>query len=165
MNAPSVDPAPGAHLAPVPLCDTPQGLSQRHFAGVLRAPDATLTRLHAARRRRDFAAADRIRTDLADRGGLVAKRRQRLLELGTALDAAAGKLQPQLFCPGQQIARVQQMPLTFRVPSLLDPAVDAVAYAHAQGALHLSLNPSNLFLAGGAGSTSLKVLDFGVSKF
>ena len=32
------------------------------------------------------------------------------------------------------------------VVALLDPAVDAVAYAHAQGALHLSLNPSNLFL-------------------
>ena len=30
---------------------------------------------------------------------------------------------------------------------LLDPAVDAVAYAHGQGALHLSLNPSNLFLS------------------
>ena len=50
------------------------------------------------------------------------------------------------------------------VIALLDPAVDAVAYAHAQGALHLSLNPSNLFLADRAGKTSLKVLDFGVSR-
>jgi serine/threonine-protein kinase len=50
------------------------------------------------------------------------------------------------------------------VVALLDPAVDAVAYAHAQGALHLSLNPSNLFLAERAGKRSLKVLDFGVSR-
>ncbi len=50
------------------------------------------------------------------------------------------------------------------VVALLDPAVDAVAYAHAQGALHLSLNPSNLFLAERAGKRALKVLDFGVSR-
>ena len=50
------------------------------------------------------------------------------------------------------------------VVALLDPAVDAVAYSHAQGALHLSLNPSNLFLAERAGKRSLKVLDFGVSR-
>jgi serine/threonine protein kinase len=50
------------------------------------------------------------------------------------------------------------------VVALLDPAVDAVAYAHAQGALHLSINPSNLFLAERAGKRSLKVLDFGVSR-
>jgi serine/threonine-protein kinase len=50
------------------------------------------------------------------------------------------------------------------VVALLDPAVDAVAYAHGQGALHLSFNPSNLFLAERAGKRSLKVLDFGVSR-
>jgi serine/threonine-protein kinase len=50
------------------------------------------------------------------------------------------------------------------VVALLDPAVDAVAYAHAQGALHLAINPSNLFLAERAGKRSLKVLDFGVSR-
>jgi serine/threonine-protein kinase len=48
--------------------------------------------------------------------------------------------------------------------ALLEPAVDAVAYAHGQGALHLSLNPSNLFLADTAGKRALKVLDFGVSR-
>jgi serine/threonine-protein kinase len=50
------------------------------------------------------------------------------------------------------------------VVALLDPAVDAVAYAHAQGAIHLALNPSNLFLAERAARRSLKVLDFGVSR-
>jgi serine/threonine protein kinase len=48
--------------------------------------------------------------------------------------------------------------------ALLEPAVDAVAYAHAQGALHLSLSPSNLFLAERDGERSLKVLDFGVAR-
>ena len=48
--------------------------------------------------------------------------------------------------------------------ALLDPAVDAVSYAHVQGALHLSLNPSNLFLADKGGKRALKVLDFGVSR-
>ncbi|HEY6462368.1 MAG TPA: hypothetical protein VIY73_19505, partial [Polyangiaceae bacterium] len=50
------------------------------------------------------------------------------------------------------------------VVALLDPAIDAVAYAHRQGALHLSLNPSNLFLADRDAKRSLKVLDFGVSR-
>jgi serine/threonine-protein kinase len=51
--------------------------------------------------------------------------------------------------------------------SLLEPAFDALAYAHAQGESHLSVNPSNLFLArrpGDSAPGSLKVLDFGMAR-
>ncbi len=47
---------------------------------------------------------------------------------------------------------------------LLDSAVDALAYAHAQGVVHRDLNPGNLFLAETPAGTKLKVLDFGVAK-
>jgi serine/threonine-protein kinase len=50
------------------------------------------------------------------------------------------------------------------VVKLLDSAVDAVAYAHAQGVVHRDLNPGNLFLANTAAGVRLKVLDFGVAK-
>jgi serine/threonine protein kinase len=43
--------------------------------------------------------------------------------------------------------------------------IEAVAHAHALGIVHGSLKPSNLFLARKAdGTTSIKVLDFGVSR-
>jgi serine/threonine protein kinase len=47
---------------------------------------------------------------------------------------------------------------------LLDSAIDALAYAHAQGVVHRDLNPGNLFLAKTPSGTKLKVLDFGVAK-
>lgn len=50
------------------------------------------------------------------------------------------------------------------VVKLLDSAIDALAYAHAQGVVHRDLNPGNLFLAKTPFGTRLKVLDFGVAK-
>ena len=50
------------------------------------------------------------------------------------------------------------------VVALLDSAIDALAYAHAQGVVHRDLNPGNLFLARTSSGTKLKVLDFGVAK-
>jgi len=50
---------------------------------------------------------------------------------------------------------------------LLETAFDGIAYAHAQGEVHLSINPSNLFVVGREGSEeprTLKVLDFGVAR-
>ena len=50
------------------------------------------------------------------------------------------------------------------VIELLDSAIDALAYAHAQGVVHRDLNPGNFFLAKTPAGTKLKVLDFGVAK-
>ena len=59
--------------------------------------------------------------------------------------------------------RMEGRPLE-EVVKLLDSAIDAVAYAHAQGVVHRDLNPGNLFLAKTANGVKLKVLDFGVAK-
>lgn len=48
--------------------------------------------------------------------------------------------------------------------TLLETAFDGVAFAHQQGEVHLSINPSNLFLARRGESTTLKVLDFGIAR-
>ena len=50
------------------------------------------------------------------------------------------------------------------VVQLLDSAIDALAYAHAQGVIHRDLNPGNFFLAKTAAGVKLKILDFGVAK-
>jgi len=50
------------------------------------------------------------------------------------------------------------------VVQLLDSAIDALAYAHAQGVIHRDLNPGNFFLARTASGVKLKILDFGVAK-
>ncbi len=50
------------------------------------------------------------------------------------------------------------------VVKLFDSAIDAVAYAHAQGVVHRDLNPGNFFLAKTRSGVKLKVLDFGVAK-
>ncbi len=47
---------------------------------------------------------------------------------------------------------------------LLEPAVEGVAYAHTQDVVHLSLHPSNFFIAKKGTQRSLKVLDFGVAR-
>ena len=43
-------------------------------------------------------------------------------------------------------------------------AMEAVAEAHSVGIVHRDLKPSNLFLAKRKGGTTIKVLDFGISK-
>ncbi len=49
--------------------------------------------------------------------------------------------------------------------TLLDPAANALAYAHGQGVVHRDVKPGNLFLARTReGGTRLKVLDFGLAK-
>ena len=52
------------------------------------------------------------------------------------------------------------------VLALLETAFDGLAHAHALGEMHLSVNPSNLFLVARSGSSppALKVLDFGVAS-
>jgi serine/threonine protein kinase len=49
--------------------------------------------------------------------------------------------------------------------ALLEPAFDAIGYAHGLGVVHRDLSTGNVFLARGPdGSTRAKVLDFGVAK-
>ncbi len=45
-----------------------------------------------------------------------------------------------------------------------EPAVQAIAYAHAQGVVHRDVKPGNLFLAQTRAGVRLKVLDFGLAK-
>ncbi len=63
----------------------------------------------------------------------------------------------------RRAARMTGRPLHEAV-RLLDPAVEAVAYAHAQGVVHRDLNTGNLFVARTREGYKLKVLDFGVAK-
>jgi serine/threonine protein kinase len=47
---------------------------------------------------------------------------------------------------------------------LLDPAIEALAFAHACGIVHREVTPDNLFLATTPDGQRIKVLDFGVAK-
>jgi len=58
-----------------------------------------------------------------------------------------------------------RLPVDVAVDYLLE-ACDAVAEAHALGVVHRDLKPGNMFLAIGAtGEATLKVIDFGISKW
>jgi len=48
--------------------------------------------------------------------------------------------------------------------ALLDSAVGALAYAHAQGVVHRDIKPGNLFLTKTREGVRMKVLDFGLAK-
>ncbi|HWL84258.1 MAG TPA: serine/threonine-protein kinase, partial [Polyangiaceae bacterium] len=47
---------------------------------------------------------------------------------------------------------------------MLDPAADALGYAHGQGVTHRDLNPGSIFLVQGRDGLQAKVLDFGLAK-
>src|SRR5579859_1021497 len=96
---------------------------------------------------------------------------------GTALAHATGMIVPYLvreWFEGESLAsdlrRRRAQGKKGRTPeevvALLEPAVEGVAYAHAQHAAHLALHPSNVFLVdqpGAPGGRTSKVLDFGVA--
>lgn len=48
--------------------------------------------------------------------------------------------------------------------ALLDSAVSALAYAHAQEVVHRDVKPANVFLAATSAGTRAKMLDFGIAK-
>jgi len=50
------------------------------------------------------------------------------------------------------------------VVHLLDSAADALAFAHAQGVVHHSINPKNLFVVMTMSGPVVKLLDFGVAR-
>jgi serine/threonine-protein kinase len=99
----------------------------------------------------------------------------RSIASGTTIAPATGALVPYTvleWLDGRSLAaefthrqerRLGGRPLD-EVVRLLDSAVDAIAYAHAQGVVHRDLNPGNLFLARTRSGTKVKVLDFGVAK-
>lgn len=47
---------------------------------------------------------------------------------------------------------------------LLDPVLDALAAAHAQGVVHRDLKPDNIFICRSAAGDNTKLLDFGIAK-
>ena len=62
------------------------------------------------------------------------------------------------------LAREGALPVS-RAVQLLLPAMEGIEAAHRAGVVHRDLKPENLFLvAGPGGTTSTKVLDFGISK-
>jgi serine/threonine-protein kinase len=64
----------------------------------------------------------------------------------------------------EHLAHAGPLPIATSVDWVLQ-ACEAIAEAHAAGIIHRDLKPSNLFLAHRAdASTTLKVLDFGISK-
>lgn len=99
----------------------------------------------------------------------------RCLACGTTMAPATGGLVPYMvleWLEGRSMAQDFVERRARRVPgqsleemvSVLDSAVLAVAYAHAQGVVHRDLNPGNLFLAQTREGVKAKVLDFGVAK-
>ena len=72
------------------------------------------------------------------------------------------------FLDGEDLAHVLEVETTVGVAQAVDwllEAGEAIAEAHAHGIVHRDLKPSNLFCAcDAAGATSIKVLDFGISK-
>ena len=100
----------------------------------------------------------------------------RCMTAGTTVSPAVGVLVPYMVLEylegrslGGDFRERRQKGMTGRslqeVIDLFDPAVSAIAYAHAQGVVHRDLKPGNLFLAQTRGSgVRLKVLDFGLAK-
>ncbi|HEV3194242.1 MAG TPA: protein kinase, partial [Polyangiaceae bacterium] len=120
-----------------------------------------------------FAEAGRVHYRLARRNLNIAQS----IASGTTLAPRTGALVPYLvreWFEGEslasELARRRSEKRAGRSPeeaiALLGPVFDGVAFAHSQGVAHLSLNPSNLFLAahGQGEGASLKVLDFGVAR-
>jgi serine/threonine protein kinase len=72
------------------------------------------------------------------------------------------------FLEGEDLAQMIERRGFLRLPEAVDyvlQTLDALSEAHAKGIVHRDLKPSNLFIARRAdGSTSLKVLDFGLAK-
>jgi serine/threonine-protein kinase len=91
----------------------------------------------------------------------------RVLDVGALKDGSPYMVMEYL--DGQDLGKLVKdrgpLPVEEVVRYLLE-AGEAVAEAHSLGIVHRDLKPSNLFLAKrGGGTSSVKVLDFGLSKF
>jgi hypothetical protein len=79
-------------------------------------------------------------------------------EDGTALLVMA-------LCPGVSLGSfIPERPAWPFVRSVLAQALDALAYAHARGVLHLDIKPDNLLVDTTAGDPRVTLLDFGIAR-
>lgn len=93
------------------------------------------------------------------------ERTARILDVGT-LDTGEPYIVTELLSGSdlQRVLRVREaLPMSEAVDYVLQ-ACEALAEAHAHGAVHKNLKPSNLFLTRREGTRQLIVLDFGVSE-
>ncbi len=90
----------------------------------------------------------------------------RVLETGTSPEL--GPFIVMELLEGEDLAKHVRREPRIAVPVAIDllvQAADAIAHAHAVGVIHRDVKPANLFLAKDAeGRSSVKVLDFGISK-
>jgi serine/threonine-protein kinase len=116
---------------------------------VLMEPDVV------ARFTREARAAVRIRNEHV----------ARVMDVGN-LDSGAPFIVME-YLEGQDLASVVQSRGSLPVPEAVDyllQACEALAVAHGLGIVHRDLKPANLFLVESHGASSVKVLDFGISK-
>ncbi|WP_394823689.1 serine/threonine protein kinase [Pendulispora albinea] len=99
----------------------------------------------------------------------------RVLASGTAVAPNGSQLTPFMvleWLEGQTLARDlerrraagQRGRTLTEAIRLLDPPVEALAFAHAHGIVHREVTPDNLFLAKVGGGQRIKLLDLGVAK-
>lgn len=97
------------------------------------------------------------------------------IAVGSRLAPRTGMIVPYLvreWLDGEPLAEELARPLTVRrlgrdlgeTLGLFEPAIEALGYAHAQSAAHLSLGPRTLFLEARGDSRQLKILDFGIAR-
>jgi serine/threonine-protein kinase len=120
------------------------------------SPDAVRSDAAAARLLREARASANIKSDHV----------ARVIDVGTLETGAPYIVMEHL--EGMNLAALlrqrERLPIGEAVTYVLQ-ACDGIAHAHALGIVHRDLKPSNLFVTRRAnGSSSVKVLDFGLSK-
>jgi eukaryotic-like serine/threonine-protein kinase len=159
---------PGALVAGKYLVD--RCLAEGGFGVVVVARQLDLQRLVAIKHLRPRALSNATFVERFQREARLAARLQgehvvRVYDVGALPDV--GPYIVMEYLEGRdlaQVAREGPAPLASVVDWILQ-ACEGLAEAHALGIVHRDLKPDNLFLAQGtAGMTTLKVLDFGISK-
>jgi len=111
-------------------------------------------------------AVDRLRHEARNAAKLRSEHSTRVLEFGRLESGAPYIVMEYLEGIDLEAYMMAHGPIAPReAVGLILQACEAVAEAHAHGIIHRDLKPGNLFLATSAdGSTTVKVLDFGISK-
>ena len=159
---------PGAVVAGKYLIE--RCLAEGGFGVVVVARQLDLQRLVAVKHLRPRALSNASFVERFQREARLAARLQsehvvRVYDVGTLPDV--GPYIVMEYLEGRDLSRVVRdgpAALTSVIDWILQ-ACEGLAEAHALGIVHRDLKPDNLFLAEGAGGmTTLKVLDFGISK-